>query len=655
MKYPAFALPIVLLLPFAAAHAAPDHVPDWVQQAVDNPVTLPRAEKNAKAVYLLEDTLLTVGPDGHAVTRYRAVVKILRPQGREYALPGVSYSKDEKLLSFHVWSIGSDGHQYTMKDKEYRDVGEEGYGILYNDERARVASPPGADLGGIVAWESESQFPGYLNEDMWEFQYLIPKVHSVYEIDVPQGWHQRAVWFHHAAVQPAEIAPGHFRWEMRDVPSIDVSDVPLVPSPRALAGRMSVHFSASPIPEGDALWASIGNWYEGLASPRTEGATDVAASARSLAGDSQDFMARIAKVADYMQQKIRYVGIEIGVGNLQPHSAEDVFKNQYGDCKDKATLLVSMLDAVGIRATWVLVDTRRGFVDPGTPSMYGNHAIAAIEIPKGYDNPRLEAVVTAKTGKRYLIFDPTNAYVPIGQLPVYLQGGYGTLVAGPDSQVIELPVLKPDLDVTDRSAKFELAADGTLKGDVTVVRSGPSSGGLRHRLTESSDKERTESLEGSLRNDFSTFTLNSEDFKNIRNLDQQLVTQYDVTAPAYAKTAGSLLLVRPRVIGSDAEGLNDEERVYPISFESLGTWRDSFDVKIPSGYAVDEVPDPVSVDMGFATYRSEVKAEGDTLHYSREYVLKKLALNADQYAQLKSLEGKITTDENSTAVLKKRE
>jgi hypothetical protein len=86
----------------------------------------------------------------------------------------------------------------------------------------------------------------------------------------------------------------------------------------------------------------------------------------------------------------------------------------------------------------------------------------------------------------------------------------------------------------------------------------------------------------------------------------------------------------------------------------LGDWRDNFDVRIPAGYAIDEVPDPVNMDVGFASYRSEVKVDGDTLHYSREYVLKKLDLDADQYAALKKFEAEVNTDENRSAVLKKQ-
>ena len=654
MKKMASSLSVMFALAYgAAAYASsPPPVPDWFTQAAAAP--LPPHDPEAKAVVLLEDKLITVQPDGKAVERFRQVVKILRPQGRRYTEPMAWFSKDDKLLSFHVWSIGPDSHQYSMKDTEYREVGAEGGGILYSDERAKVASPPGADPGGIVGYEVEQQMRSYMSEDTWYFQNPIPTVRSVFEVDLPPGWKHLTAWFQHDAMQPAEISPNHFRWELTNIPGIVLRDVPLAPSEVSLAGRMVMHYASSEIPDGDALWAKMGDWYEGLAAPRTEGASDIATEARGLVGNSSDFTARIQKIADFLQQKIRYVGIEIGIGGLQPHFAEDVYRNHYGDCKDKATLMIAMLDSIGIRATWVHVDTHRGFMDPQTPSLDGNHVVAAIEIPKGYDDPRLQAVVTAKTGKRYLIFDPTNEYVAIGLLPEYLQAGYGMLVAGKDSQVIELPVLKPDTDTTNRAAKFELAEDGTLKGDVTVTHSGASSWYLRGFYARSSEKEQRENLEKSLREDFSSFSVGEEKVQNIRDLDKQLVLQYQVTAPTYAKNAGSLLLVRPRVVGSYSEALNDKPRKYPISFESLGTWRDNVDVKIPNGFVVDELPDPVSIDVGFATYHSEVKADGGVLHYSREYVLKKLALPANQYTDLKKLEGEITADENRSAVLKRQ-
>ena len=122
-------------------------------------------------------------------------------------------------------------------------------------------------------------------------------------------------------------------------------------------------------------------------------------------------------ITEYIQKNVRYFVVERGIGGLQAHFAADIFRNRYGDCKDKTTLLISMLQAVGIQAFYVPVDDRRGVVDPRCPSPYGDHMITAIELPADVRDPRLMAVVTAKDGKRYLIFDPTDERTPVGNLP----------------------------------------------------------------------------------------------------------------------------------------------------------------------------------------------------------------------------------------------
>jgi hypothetical protein len=646
---------ISLFLLFVAATVAHASTPfpDWITQAAATTL-LPAEAHEAKAAVLLDDQLLTVDAGGVTTLRHRMVIKILRPHGREYATPIAWFRSDRKLLSFHVWSIGPDGHQYTVKDNEIIEAGAKEWGILYNDVRYKTASVPGADPGGVVAYEYVQQAPIYSGEEDWRFQGEIPQLRSIFEVDLPAGWQYRALWCRYTAAAPAEVAPNHWRWELTNVPAVHLEDLPLAPADGAVTGRMTLHYAAGNLAEGDALWAKIGEWFSPLAAPKTEAPAEIANESRQLVSSDADFMARIQKVAEFMQQNIRYVGIEIGIGGYVPHAAADVYRNRYGDCKDKATLLISMLDAVGVRATWVMVDTERGVVDPHTPSLIGNHMIAAIEIPKGYDNPLLKAVVTAKSGKRYLIFDPTNEYVPIGLLPTYLQGGYGALMAGDESQVIELPILKPDTDTTEHVARFELAADGSLKGDVIVSRLGASSGNARRFLAMSSDKEKRENLERSLRGDFSEFDLGAEKVENSRDLNQQLVMRYDVSASSYAKSAGNLLLLRPRILGTHVTPLRDGPRKYPIEFASVGDWRDKFDVTLPSGYAVDEVPDPVKLDTDFASYTSEVKVDGNVLRYSREYVVKKLTVDAGEYESLQKFEGEINADENRSAVLKKQ-
>jgi len=635
------------------AVASPPPFPDWVIQAAA--AKLPDYPSGAKAVVLLDDTLITVNPNGQATERDRQVIKILRPQGREYAEIVAEYSNDAKLNSFHAWSIGPDGHQYTVKDDEVRDQALGEWGILYNDLRGKIVRPPGSDPGGVVAYESVNQLANYgEQEESWRFQRTIPIHSTSFEVDLPPGWKNYTAWLHRDPASPTEVAPNHWQWQLQEIPAIDLADVPMAPAERALAGRMVIHYSAADLPVGDQRWAEIGDWYDTLASPRTEAPQEIALKSREVAANATDFKSKIQSVAGFMQREIRYVGIEIGIGGLQPHPAADVFRNRYGDCKDKATLLIAMLNAVGVRATWVMVDTHRGFVDPALPSRDGNHMIAAIEMPAGYTDPSLRAVVTARSGKRYLIFDPTDEYTPIGLIRPQLQGSYGVLVAGKESQILQLPILAPDASILERAAAFSLDPDGTLKGKVTETRSGSTAKEYRILYNAEGEKQQREYMDHRLQHDLASFTLDSSAAQNTRDMSKSVVVDFAFTAPGYAKPAGDLLLVRPRVLGRHSEVVSNKPRKYPINLGETGTWRDSIDVTIPPGYVVDDAPAPVDLDVGFATYKSEVKANGSVLHYSREYIVKDLVLAPDKYADVKKLMGVITADENNNAVLKKQ-
>lgn len=112
------------------------------------------------------------------------------------------------------------------------------------------------------------------------------------------------------------------------------------------------------------------------------------------------------------------------------------------------------------------------------------------------------------------------------------------LAAGQDSQLIHLPVLSPAVETTDRTASFQLSENGTLTGNVTVERTGALAGDLRFSLARDSELDQRQSVEESLQQDFSAFTLGTEKAENIQSLEKPLTLDYQLTAPMYARTAG---------------------------------------------------------------------------------------------------------------------
>jgi hypothetical protein len=648
------ALVVLLSLTALPAFASkPDSVPDWVRTAAQQ--KLPDYSNETNAVILLDEITYTVAPDGSAIEHHRHVLKILRPQGRREGIVAVPFDKDTKILSMHVWSIGPDGHEYAVKDNEMTEHGY-GEGNLFEDDKVRVAEPPARDPGGVVAYEYEQRTHPFLTEKTWFFQSTLPHLNQTFTLELPANYTYGTVWAHSKQAPPVDLEHQRWRWVMNETPAVDLRDVTLRPAAFSLEGRMTVHYAGPNIATPtEGTWKSIGEWYQSIAKDRFVATPEITAKASELTAGKTDFYDKIETVAEFVQKDVRYFAIEMGIGGYQPHFAGDIFHNRYGDCKDKATLLTSMLSTVGVHGALVMVDHRRGVIDPDAPSIVGDHMIAAIEIPKGYTSPKLRSVVTAKTGRQYLIFDPTWEKTAFGQLEHNLQGGYGILMEGSDSQVIQFPVLSPDLNTIRRTATFQLQADGSLKGTVTEKRFGDLSENGRYLYTMGDVKQQTEYRDRVLGQDFTSFTVSDFKVQNIEALNKDLTTSYSIAADRFGKPTGPLLMIRPRVLGSENLYTDHKKRhEVPINLDQTMLEQDDYTIELPSGFAVDEIPDPVKLDLGFASYESTSSVKDNVLHYTRTYTVREVTLPADKYPDVQKLAGVIAADEQRNAVLKKQ-
>jgi hypothetical protein len=626
-------------------------IPQWGLDAAKTPI--PDYVKDAPSVVLYDEYVETVDEQGRAVERERTVQRILKPQGRS-ATCGVWYDVDEKVNYFRAWTIAADGKQYQARENDFVEKGDTSIPVMLSTSKAVFAYPPAEDVGATLVCESEELMAPYAQEKVWRFQGDVPVVFQALEVDLPPGRAHSESWHQFAAVKPVEVAPNHWRWEIKDVHALDLREVKARPEWAVLSARMSVLWGDAAVQGKESQWKALGQYYTNLEDHRPDPSPEIAAKTQELVAGAPDFYSKLRNITEYIQKNVRYFIVERGIGGWQANHAADIFRNKYGDCKDKTTILISMLQVAGIHAVYMPVDDRRGFVDPDAPSLYGNHMITAIEIPSDIQDPRLKAIATAQDGKRYLIFDPTNEHTPVGNLPYYLQGSYGILAAGTASQIMALPVLTPDANHTEQKGSFALATDGTLSGTVDSFHTGTYGAELRGFLKYSDEKERREAWERHVAETLPGVTLDSFAFTQPTNLDQPLEFHYKVTAKQYAHQAGPLLLVRPRVLGTHVRPLDDKPRIYPIDLSATGSWKDSFDIALPAGYAVDELPDPVDVNLDFASYHSTVKAEAGHLHYEREFQVRKVEIPASRVAEYRKLQGAILFDEKGSAVLKKQ-
>lgn len=578
------------------------------------------------------------------------MIKILRPEGREEGDLLVDLSQNEKLNYAHAWSIDASAHEYELRQKDFTEKSFPSF-ELYSDIRFLTAKVPAADPGSVIAFEYEVRRHAFVNQINQFFQEPNPVREVKISLVLPLGWEFKDSWPAAAAVAPVQTAPNRHEWSARDLPG--VQEEPMMPHELALLGRVSIAYFPTGETGNMGSWSALGRWYTGLTTGRRDASPEIAQQVQRLVPSNAGFDYKLRVLTAFLQSEIRYVAIEIGIGGYQPHSASDIFRYHYGDCKDKATLLSSMLRIAALNSNYVLIDTDRGFVNPSVPSVWFNHAILAIEIPDQVKADSYYSVVTAKSGKHYIIFDSTDEYTPVGSLRSELQNSYALLVTDSGGELIRTPLLPPDWNTIVRTGHFVLGSDGGLSGEVSEDRSGDSAMFERERLHYTDQRERTNDFERWLGRSVQGFTLENMKIDQADQITKDLLLNYKFTTPQYGQSRGPLMLLRPRVLDDKGAYVEHKPRHYPVELKRTARQTDTYEIELPKEYQVDDIPDPVKIDVGFASYQSKIEVEGKKLRYWREYVVRDLSVPPEKFADWAKLQGVIGADETAAVVLKR--
>lgn len=652
----AVALPCVAI---AAILARPtprvlaDNAPDWLRVAAHE--TLPENPKDAVAIILLDDQQTTVKDNGEIETRYRRAYKILRPEARDaYSGVSVAFDSQSKISSFKAWTITANGRELELKEKDALEASVSSYEV-FNDIRLKYLKFSAEEPGNIVGYEYVQKKRPFMFEDDWSFQNTIPTRRARFSLQLPLGWEFTNYWANYPKKEPQSPTNNLYTWEIENIPAVEIE--PDMPPFLAVEGRMDIkYFPRDPNlrAKSSGTWNDIGTWYSGLTTSSRIPSPELQQKVSELTAGMSDPLLKMQTLASYVQQQIRYVAIEIGIGGLQPHPAADVFKHQYGDCKDKATLMSTMLKQIGIDSYYVIIDTDRGIVNPEFPSLRGNHMIMAIRLPDGVASDKLYGIFNDPKLGRLLFFDPTNTYVPLGYLPSYLQQNYGLLITPEGGKLVLLPLLPPTTNRLLRTATLTLSPAGTLGGQVQELRWGGPAVQTRAQFLSSSPADRSKVVEGFLGTFFNNFKLTGATVGNLEKYNETLTLDYHFVVEGYAKSAGNLLILRPRVVGDKGSPiLAGKSRKYPIEFDGTTLQSDAFDITLPAGYIVDELPDPVEAHCDYATYKSDVKVKDNVLHYNRTYEVKGVVVPTDKLPEVRDFFHQVAVAEKSSAVLRR--
>jgi tetratricopeptide (TPR) repeat protein/transglutaminase-like putative cysteine protease len=363
-----------------------------------------------------------------------------------------------------------------------------------------------------------------------------------------------------------------------------------------------------------ASWEDIGRWYAGLDQPRRQPTPEIRAKAEELTKGMTTDMDKVEALYDYVAKNFRYVSLSLGLGRYQPHAAADVLHNQYGDCKDKHTLLSSLLEAEGMHASSVLINSSRK-LDPDIPS------------PSQFDH----VITLLPLGGQEVWMDTTTEVAPFRLLSFNIRKKQGLVIpVNGVPHLEETPADTPMPNTQLQTIDGSINDLGKLNAKISYVVRGDTELLMRlifRRVPNSQWQHLVENINSMSGLDGDITNLKVSDPAATREPFQ---FSYDIAKANFldwSKKKSDLELPMAQFSLADADEDETGPDSEPIKFGPPGEFTYRVKLELPSKF-VAHAPLPFSLKRDYGEYRASYKIDGSTFTAERVMVMRERELPA---------------------------
>lgn len=594
----------------------------------------------ASALILLSDEKLDVLADNTSVFDRHFLVKILNDRGKSFGEIEIEYdSTDEKVKLIYARTIKTDGEVIKVGDKHIRDVSKYLNFPLYSNARVMIISMPEVAVGSIIEYKvrifqsrlvnKKDFYTAYLTQEsepviLAKFAVSFPKERKVNSLILNEEYN-----YFNAKLTP-EITEKDdkkiYLWEFRNTPEL-IPEPDMPPASEIVASFLLSSFDS---------WDEIYKWWWDLAKDKISANEDIKKKVSQLTKDQDTDLKKAEAIYNWCVQNIRYVAVEYGEAGHEPHKAEDIFKNKYGDCKDQSVLLITMLKEAGLDAFPVLIGTKGVFkLDEKFPSLFFNHAIVAL-----------------KTNNDVMFLDPTAETVSFGDLPSADQDRKVFVFFSQEGKILKTPLMSSNQNRAEVKTKISIKEDETIEVNREVVTYGLFNSVQRYWLKYTMPIL----IEETLREKANALSPGAEliDYKIDNPEDQQkpIKLTYNFRGPEYLVKAGQARII-PNLGSVDLSYVSKEKRVYPIDLSILSERIDIAEFAIPSNFKIRFMPESKTKDSKWLSFVNQYEASDGKIIFTQESIIKTTQVPQENYQEFKKFLEGLSRDINQCIVLEK--
>jgi transglutaminase-like putative cysteine protease len=560
-------------------------------------------------VKLLDLADVTVKPDGTQVAVYRETFKLFNRNARglaEVQLPFDSAYQQVTLLGARTVQPG--GTVLTVTPTDVRHGSPAAEFAMYDDAAALLFSMPGIVDNCVIDYEYKVITRPFLIPGTyalyWGFSDSEPVVISSYRLHVPAGHVPAYTVYNAPDLKPVmSFASGgkeeNLTWTMRNIAPVKIE--PAMPMAPLVRSWMQI----SSIPS----WNSIADWFHGLQQPQSTPTATLRQLAASLTRGCTTEDARSEKLFNWTSQKVRYVGLELGLSAYRPHRATEVCDNLYGDCKDKANLLIALLSIEHIKAYPALLHAN----DP---------------LPVEGQLPALSAfnhcIVRANVDGKWIWLDPTASDCPYGDIPAADRGAQALVIMGSKGQFETVPPYTTSNNGSDIVFDVHMVSSTVANVTCTLTLRGvvaQSLRGMLSRVPVPKQKEAINSLAQSLglQSGVNSFHLMDEDRGG------PLLLTIIMDQATFGKAVGNMVMLPVYSAMSGTAQHNpyiSTTRIWPIVSLNASHLTTKTLISLPSSWHVADVPAPVNIADPLQRYTRNITSadNGANIVVTDEYM-----------------------------------
>jgi tetratricopeptide (TPR) repeat protein/transglutaminase-like putative cysteine protease len=578
------------------------------------------------AVVLGEVQVTRVLTSGLASTWHQEIVRVRTQRGAEaWRRRAVSYSPDRQEVEVLRVRVHKPDGTTTEPWEESEASESEPWYRLYYDTRSKSLAVPGLAAGDVleVAWRVDdtardnlltdyygdfTQVDGPAPKRRFDYVLLAPASRPIHD-NAPEGVRRTTRTLPDGLVE--------HRWVAEALPKLDPE--PLMP-PWVEVGRF-LHVSTF------ASWEDVGRFYWGLVRDQLRVTPEIQATADRLAKEAlgsragaaprrpEEVDALVRAVYGFVVTQVRYVGLEFGIHGYKPYRVDQVLARRFGDCKDKASLMHALLEALGIDSRLVLLRMHRLGALPEAPASLApfNHAILYV--------PALD-----------LWLDGTASYVGSRELPGDDRGAT-VLVIEPDrpARFGRTPEGKADENQLAADYAVTLAADGraTVVGRSTVTGVQAS----HYRRAYETASNRRSLLEQSFGRIWPAASVESIETSPLARLEQPVTLRFRLAVPAFAQRDGDGLRFTPfgaqRGYAERWAGL--AARHHPLDAGDPNVLRFTYRVALPKGWEAVELPEAAATQVAEGAFELRYRQEPGAVVAEGQVTLAARRVSLDAY------------------------